>query len=120
MEPPARVSRHPGDWAAPGGQAAAARCGGQVLLSRAAPPGLPPLPPRASWSTPFFPLAGLIDRQRPSPQRRAVEPGNRGLGLRAVRHLDKAKAAGAPSVAIGRILLANSKVPKFVCPTCLL
>jgi hypothetical protein len=63
--------------------------------------GRVPLPPRASWSTPFFPLACLVDRQLPSPQRRAVEPGNRRLGLRAVWHLDKAKAAGVPSITIG-------------------
>jgi len=25
------------------------------------------LPPRASWTTPFLTLAGLIDRQRPAP-----------------------------------------------------
>ena len=63
--------------------------------------GLPPCPPRAPGSTPLCPRAGCVDRQRPSPSRGPVEPGNRGLGFRAVRHLDTAQAARAPSVPIG-------------------
>src|SRR5262245_39946058 len=57
--------------------------------------GLPPLPPWASllaWAprpTPLLALAGLVDRQLASPQRRPVQPCNRRLGLCGIRHLDK-------------------------------
>src|SRR5207245_5746572 len=56
------------------------------------------LPP---WSTPLLPFASLIDYQRPSPERRSMEPGNRGGRRRGVRHIDKAKAPRPASVPIG-------------------
>src|SRR5262245_33371368 len=64
------------------------------------------LPPRASWAAPVVARAallagpGLSDGQGPSPLRRAMEPGNGGLGFCVVRHLDKAKASGASGLAL--------------------
>src|SRR5262249_30072700 len=59
------------------------------------------LSPRAPRTTPILPRAGLIDNQDPSPERRALEPGNRGLWLCGIRPCDKAKA---PRAARGPIL----------------
>jgi hypothetical protein len=56
-----------------------------------------PLPPWRSWIAPtaivLVPWARLLHRQRPFPQRRAIELGNRHAGLDGVRHLDKGKPA---------------------------
>src|SRR5262247_1512624 len=66
-----------------------------------------PLPPRASWAAPVVARAallagpGLTDGQCSSPLRRAMEPGNGGLGCRGVGHLDKAEAPGTAGLAIG-------------------
>src|SRR5262249_20180978 len=62
--------------------------------------GLRCLPPRPPWSVVSLPLAGLVDRQRPSSQCRPVEPGDRRLGLGAVRHLDKTKAPRAAGFSV--------------------
>src|SRR5438067_11725814 len=56
--------------------------------------------PSSPWLSPLLSLAGLIDRQRPSPQHLPVQPVNRGLCLGDMGHLDKAKAARTPGVAI--------------------
>src|SRR5712691_8601548 len=59
------------------------------------------LPPQAPWTLPLFPWVRLSDGQGPSPERRPLQAGQRGLGLARVGHLDKAKApraAGRPAL----------------------
>src|SRR5438034_8502668 len=51
--------------------------------------------------TPLFTRPRLIDTQRPPPERRPLQPGNGGLGLGRVRHLDEAKAVRPAGVAVG-------------------
>ena len=57
----------------------------------------PCLPPRTPSSVLFLPCVCLSDGQGPFSKRRSLQPGNRCLGLRGVRHVDEAKAPRAAS-----------------------
>src|SRR4029434_1594623 len=64
--------------------------------------GRPPrrLPARLTGLTARFTRLGLIDGEGPALNLLALELGNRRSGGGAIGHLDKAKAFGAPGVAI--------------------
>ena len=58
------------------------------------------LPARLTGLLARFTRFGLVDRQGPSPQLRALDALNGGFGSGAVGHLDETKTTGLPRVTI--------------------
>ena len=91
------------DWRPAGGKPKEQSNAGLVAVAATAVPA--PAAAAAAAATgprPIFPRLGLVDRQRPAAQLRAVE----GLdgGVAAVRHFDKPEPAGSPGFAVGHDL----------------